>query len=167
MDIISRDRIMSAISALASAARECESQIHNLAYSTLDHTRQHGDSTGVVALLNALPRGVRVQGLAAWYRHFSNGKMALKQDANKIWVCNLKERTDSDFNMADAELTTFADLTQEATPKQLDVAAFIKSLERVSTNDATLKDGKPRVTANARALAARLVAFVREQPVAA
>jgi hypothetical protein len=139
-----------------------ESEVHEILVSSLDHIRTSGDTRPAVALLNAMPKGQRVQGMAQWLRHFSNGKVTLRQDANKVWVCALKERTDADFDMEGAEVTSYADLTQEATPKQMDIAAFVKSLERVSTNDATLKDGKPKVTADARALAARLVAFTRD-----
>lgn len=164
MDIIAKDSIMSRISSVAASARTLESDIHQLAYSTLDHIRDSGDYRGAVALLNALPKGQRVQALAAWYRHFSNGKITLRQDASKTWICALKDRTETDFDMEGAEGTTYADLTNEAAPKQLDVAAFVKRLEAVSTNDSTITvDGveKPKVTPATRSLAAQVVAFVR------
>lgn len=158
--------LMKAIPVLAAQARDVQSMIHQCGCSALDHVRAHGDTTGFVALLNALPNGQRVKALAYWAKHFSNSKLVLQFDKKaKTWVAKLaKDRKDEDFNVQGAMETSFADLTEEQEPKSMTVEALIKKLTTASTNSENF-DGTdiPKVEPAARALAAKLVAFIRSQ----
>lgn len=162
--------LMKAIVILGSEARSVQERIHECGCSALDHVRAHGDTTGFVALLNALPNGQRVKALAYWAKHFSSGKLVMTFDKKaKTWVAKLsKDRKDSDFGIESAMLTTFADLTEEQEPKSMTVEALIKKLTTASTNSENF-DGTdiPKVEPAARALAAELVAFVRSKQQAA
>jgi hypothetical protein len=133
--------------------------------SILDHTREHGDYTAVLPLLNGLPNGVRKQGIVAWLSHFSNKKLIARLDTKaKEWVCDLdKDRSDSDFDIVGAMAVTFGDFTKEPEPTTLTVALLIKMLEKKATSSDTNKDGSPKVSAEAKDFASKLVAFSRTQ----
>lgn len=158
--------LMKAIPILAAQARDVQEMIHQCACSALDHVRAHGDTTGFVALLNALPNGQRVKALAYWAKHFSTSKLILQFDKKaKTWAAKLsKDRKDEDFKVTEAMGTTFADLTEEKDPESMTLAKLIKKLESTATNSENF-DGTdiPKVAPDARALAAKLVAFIRSE----
>lgn len=153
-----------AIDTLAADAKSVQERIHVIACSTLDHARAHGDYTGCLRLLNALPNGQRVKALNTWFTHFSNKKLKFKFDKDsKTWVGEIaKERKDEDFKVAEAMETSFADLTNEVAPRTMTLEGLLKWLERQSNNSDTNADGTPKVSDDARIAAARLVASGRE-----
>jgi hypothetical protein len=155
------------IARIGKAAHMIQDRIHIVACSTLDHIRAHGDTTGALALLNALPRGQRVKSLAFWYSHFSSGKVKFKADKG-IWSVNLsKDRSDSDFNITAAMDMCFSELTSEKDPVSITVESMLRNLERNATNTDT-HDGTdiPKVSPEARAFASELVAFARSKKAA-
>jgi hypothetical protein len=148
------------IKSIKGRAASVQRDIHTAAVSTLAHMRDHGDYTLAVALMNALPNGQRVKGLAAWYKNFSGGKFAVRQDrkAGNAWVGQLaKDRDSTDFMVDEANEVTFADFTQEKDPQQTTVASLVKYLERLADNDDTLPNGSPKVAPEARALAMKML----------
>lgn len=164
--LMSQADLMKAIPLLSASAREVQAMIHQCGCSALDHVRAHGDTTGFVALLNALPNGQRVKALAYWAAHFSNKKLVLSFDKKlKSWVAKLsKDRTDQDFKIEEAMALSFADLTEEQAPKTMTVEMLIKKLTTTSTNSESF-DGTdiPKVEPAARALAAKLLGFIKSQ----
>ena len=162
--LLTQKDVVARIVKLGANATEVQAEIHLIGCSTLDHIRVHGDTTGAVALMNALPNGQRVKSLSFWYRHFTGGKVSMIF-ADKAWSCNLgKNRTDANFDIKGAMATTFADLTSERDPVTLVVEKFIKNLERTA-NNAEKHDGTQidKVDPAVRQLAAQLVAYVREK----
>lgn len=162
--LLTQADVLNAIVELGSDATKIEARIHVIAVSTLDHVRAHGDTRGCVALMNALPRGQRVKSLGYWFKHFSSGKLILSIDkTSKLWVAKLNARTDEDFKVSEACDLTFADLTVERDPTSVTMESFIRNIERTA-NNTDMHDGTdiPKVTPEARAVAARLVAFLRE-----
>lgn len=158
--------LLAAIPALKADADSVQERVHLYAVSGLDHVRAHGDTTGVVALCNALPRGQRVKALAFWFKKFSNSKLILTMDKKtKVWSAKLsKQRLDSDFDINGAEAVTFADLTDERDPVSVTIDSIVKALEGKATNSENFEGTEtPKVTPEARAFAAKLVAFAREQ----
>lgn len=161
--------VAKAIPLLAADAKSVQDRIHVIACSTLDHVRAHGDTTGCVALCNALPNGQRVKALAYWFKHFSTSKLILTFDKKaKAWVAKLsKERSDEDFKISAAMAESFADLTDEKNPESLTLAKLIKKLESYATNSDDFEGTDiPKVAADARALSAELVAFIRAKSAA-
>lgn len=159
--ILTQAQVTAGLPALRASAVELEANIHQYAVSTLDHAREHGDFRGVLGLLNALPKGQRVQGLAAWYRNYSTNKLSLKFK-DGLWSGEIrKDRSDGDFKIAEAMAVTYADFTNEVAPKQLTMAKFLASIERVANNTDTLPSGARKVPENVAALAAEMVATVR------
>lgn len=152
------------IELLRTSAADLQADIHQCAVSTLDHVRIHGDTRGITQLLNALPNGQRVKGLAAWYRAFSSGVLNLKVNKeSKQWEVGLKhERIDSDFKMTEAEGTDFGAYTAEREPMTLTLDKFLKRIESISNNSEENTDGTPKVDSAARIMAAEVVAFVRK-----
>jgi hypothetical protein len=148
------------IANLGKKANEVQADIHVAACSCLDHVREHGDTTGMVKLFNALPNGQRVKGLAAWVSNFSSKKLIMAQDDNKVWVAKLAskhKREDTDFNISGACEVTFADFSQERDPVSMTVERLIKTLKRNATNTETHADGiTPKVTPEARDAASKL-----------
>lgn len=167
LKLLTQTDVMVKIDALGVAAKALQADIHLCAVSTLDHVRAHGDHRGVTALLNALPNGQRVKGLAAWYRAMSSGKLTLKVDKEtKQWACDLsKDRVDADFKMEEAETTDFGAYTAEREPVTMTLASFIKRVETIANNDEMNADGSPKVEPEARILAAETVAFLRTKQI--
>lgn len=155
--------VIQAIPLLAADAHNVQKRIHEVACSTLDHVRAHGDTTGCVALCNALPKGQRVKALGAWFKHFSNGKLIMVYDKKAGWSAKLsKGRTDADFDVVKSMETSFADLTEERDPVSVTIESMLRNLKRNSENTELHDDGiTPKVDPAARALAAEIVAFVR------
>ncbi len=155
--------VIKAIPVLSADAAVIQERVHIIACSTLDHVRVHGDTTGCVALCNALPKGQRVKALGAWFKHFSNGKLVMVYDKKAGWSARLsKGRTDGDFMVDLAMETNFADLTEERDPVSVTVESMIRNLKRNSANTELHNDGvTPKVDPAARALAAEIVQFVR------
>jgi len=163
MNLYSRSQIGSRVARIVRVAGKVEAEIHVVLCSVLDHTREHGDYTALLPLLNGLPKGQRVQAIAAWLKHFSGGKLIARIDSEaKAWVCELsKERSDSDFDIVGAMAITFGDFTKEPAPTTLDVKALLRIIEKKATSDEVNKDGSPKVTAEAKEFASKLVAAGR------
>ena len=120
--LLSQADTVKTIKSIKTRANKLQSDIHTCAVSTLAHMRDHGDYTLAVSLMNALPSGQRVKGLAAWYKNFTNGKFTLRQDKKQgnIWVGALsKDRTAEDFLVDEASKITFAEFTAESAPMQV------------------------------------------------
>lgn len=162
--MLTQTDVLAKIEVIKDSAKNLQADIHQCAVSTLDHVRAHGDTRGVTALLNALPNGQRVKGLAAWYRAMSSGKVGLKVNKeSKLWECTLqKERADEDFKMTEAEATDYGAFTAEREPVTMTLASFIKRIERIANDDETNTDGSAKVEAPARVMAAEVVAFIRK-----
>lgn len=154
MKILSTADTAKLIKSIRGRAASVQRDIHIAAVSTLAHIRDHGDYTLAVDLMNALPSGQRVKGLAVWYKNFSNGKFKLTCK-NKIWTGSLeKDRDVEDFDVDAATDVTYGEFTAETEPKQATVDTLRKYLEKMAANDEKLPDGKPKVTEEAKALAA-------------
>lgn len=159
--ILTQAQVAAGLPTLRKSAEELTASIHQYAVSTLDHAREHGDYRGVLNLLNALPKSQRVQGLVAWFRHFSNNKLALKL-VDGSWQGEIKkDRADADFRIAEAMETTYADFTVESAPKALTMAKFLASIEKVANDTTTLSNGARKVPEEVAALAASMVAQIR------
>ena len=159
--ILTPAQVASGLPSLRKSAEELTASIHQYAVSTLDHAREHGDYRGCLNLLNALPKSQRVQGLAAWFRHFSSNKIALKL-VDGSWQGEIKkDRDQADFKIAESMETTYADFTPEAAPKQLTMAKFLASIEKVATDVTILPNGARKVPEEVSALAAKMVASLR------
>ena len=160
--ILTAAAVIAALPALSKSLKDGEAKIHELAVSTLDHAREHGDFRGCVAVLNALPKGTRSEALAAWYRNFSTNKLKLKREKDGTWGGEIaKDRTDSDFLVEAADEVTFADFTKEVAPKALTMAKFLGQIEKVANDTSTLPNGARKVPSEVAALAASMVAMVR------
>lgn len=138
--------------------------IHKAACSTLKHIVDHGDTTLAVRLMNVLPNGQRVKGLALWYKHFSGGKFHVRKDKKAGgWVGVLeKDRTPESFDLQGAVEVNYADFSEEKEPTQMTPEALLKYLEKVATNENTLPNGEPKVSPQAAELARRMLVAVAE-----
>ena len=165
MNLYSRSQIASRVARIVRVAGKVDAELHVVLCSILDHTREHGDYTAILPLLNGLPNGVRKQGIVAWVSHFTNKKLICRLDTkSKEWVAELsKDRQDSDFDIVGAMAVTYGDFTKEPEPTTLTVALLVKMLEKKATSDELNKDGSPKVSADAKELASKLVAFSRTQ----
>lgn len=155
------------ISRIAEAAVTLTADIHLAACSTLDHARAHGDWTGIVRLMDSLPKSQRVKALAYWYSVMSNGRVVLSVDAEtKSYRVNkdkFANRTDADFEIEKAMATTYADLTVEKNPEPLTVEKFLKSLKRTAVNADNFEGTEiPKVSPRMRAVASSLVPLVQK-----
>lgn len=161
IEILSQAAVTDKVAMINKSAKTLQADIHQVAVSTLDHCREHGDYRGALALVNALPNGQRVKGLVAWFQNFSNGKLVFKQGEGGFTAELKKDRVDSDFNVLAAMEIDYGSFTKEAAPKTMTLEAFIKSLESKADNDEKNTDGTPKVSPETRAFAAKCVAVYR------
>lgn len=168
MNLYTRSQIGSKVARIVRVAGKVDAELHVVLCSIMDHTREHGDYTAILPLMDGLPNGQRKQAIVAWLSHFTNKKMIARLDSkSKAWVIELaKDRTDADFDMIGAMAVTFGDFTKEPEPTTLTLALLVKLLEKKATDDSANKDGSPKVAPAAREMASKLVAYVREQNVA-
>ncbi len=163
LKFVSRSDIHKRVARCVRIGVKVEAEIHILACSILMHTRDHGDYTAGEALLNGLPRGTRVKALAFWFKHFSNGKLTFKVNDENKYVGKLdKDRDEGDFKLDDAVGMTFADLTNEKAPTSVTVQSLLSGIKSKATNAELNDDGSPKVTPEARDVASKILAFVRD-----
>jgi hypothetical protein len=169
MQLYTQSQIGSKVARIVRVAGKVDSELHVVLCSILDHTREHGDYTAILPLLNGLPKGQRVKAIAAWLKHFSGKKLIARIDSeSKQWVCELsKDRQESDFDIVGAMAITFGDFTAEKDPTVFGVDDVLKFLERKATDFDTNKDGSPKVSEAARNFASKLVMVARELKTAA
>ena len=169
--LIPAETLRARITKLSGACAEIEGEIHALLVQGLAHIAHNacGDWTILAGVMNALGKGQRREAAAVWAGKFSNGKLSVAVDSKtNTYRCKLKEGwTITDFDIEAANETTYADLTAEVRPQTMDVAKFIKTIERVANNDKLNDDGSPKVSPGARAFAANVVAFIRKAELAA
>jgi hypothetical protein len=164
MNLYTRSQIGSRVARIVRVAGKVDGELHVVLCSILDHTREHGDYTAILPLLNGLPNGVRKQGIVAWLSHFSGKQLTARLDnKTKAWVCDLaKQRDEGLFDITGAMAVTFGDFTKEPEPTTLTLALLIKMLEKRATSDELNKDGSPKVSPEARDMASKMVKFARE-----
>ena len=168
MNLYTRSQIASRVARIVRVAGKVDAELHVVLCSILDHTREHGDYTAILPLLNGLPNGVRKQAIVLWVSHFTSKKLVARLDTkSKEWVCELaKDRQDSDFDIVGAMAVTYGDFTKEPEPTTLTLAMLVKLLEKKATSTEVNKDGSPKVAPEAAEMASKLVAFVRTQQAA-
>lgn len=163
--LMTQSDVIKLIDSIGDRASTLQADIHTAAVNTLEHTRVHGDYTGITRLCDKLPNGTRVKALAFWFGHFSGGSISLSRDPDtKAWRVNkdkFAKRADvlTEALVQKSMETTFADLTVEKDPKTLTLAQWFKSLKRTATNAETF-DGTdvPKVSVELRAVASKMVA---------
>lgn len=165
MQLYTQSQIGSKVARIVRVAGKVDSELHVVLCSILDHTREHGDYTAILPLLNGLPNGVRKQGIVGWVSHFTNKKLIARLDTkSKAWVCELaKDRSPEDFDMIGAMAVTFGDFKPEPVPTTLTLALLIKMLEQKATDIKTNEDGSPKVAPEAREMASKVVEFIRSK----
>ena len=160
---MSQSAVADLIGKIAASAKEVQGYIHAAAWNCLEHIRVHGDYTNALRLLNALPNGLRVKGLAFWFKTMSTGKFRPLQDSKtKVYGCEKlgADRSDADFLMERAEETTFAELTGEINPgTTYTLDKLIKKLKDVASETGLIEGtDKFKVEPAARAVAMTLYA---------
>jgi hypothetical protein len=162
MKILSMSEAAALIERVIKSTNESMVDLHLALVSSLDHIREHGNTTGLLRLLNGLPRGIRLQGIVAWTKEFSNGKCAPGLNPKtKQWQIELaKDRKDADFNIEAAFGTTFADLTAEKAPSTMTADSLLTKLKQIASNTKLNKDDSPKVTVEARSLAMQAIQFL-------
>jgi hypothetical protein len=169
MQLYSQSQVGSKVARIIRVGKMVDAELHVVLCSILDHTKEHGDYTQILPLMNGLPSAVRKQGIVAWVAHFTNKKLALKLDSKtKLWTAELaKDRKSEDFDIIGAMAVTFGDFKPEPVPSTLTLALLIKMLEQKATDSKLNEDGSPKVAEDAKIMASKVVAFIREQGVKA
>ncbi len=160
MNILSREAIITTIGTIRTSATELAARVHEVAYNTLLHVKEHGDVSLLESLLNALPQrsGMRAEALAEWYRKVSNKAIRIAKDG-EVWSAKCSGHKPEDFDLVLAESTSPFMLTKEKAPgKTFTVDMLLKKLRTWATEADTNEDGTPKVDPAVRQLASRLLA---------
>lgn len=136
--------------------------VHDAAVQSLIVVRDEGDYGPARDLMNAVPKGVRREGLGIWFNRFSNGKLkVLRNNETGLYDCKLsKDRAVTDFDVEGAAKINFADLTKEPKANTFTLEKLIKQLQSKANNTDLNDDGTPKVDEPARAMAAKLLAAI-------
>lgn len=159
MNLYTQSQIGSKVARIVRVAGKVDSELHVVLCSILDHTREHGDYTAILPLMNGLPSGQRKEAIVKWISHFSGKQLVLSQDKKtKIWKGELvPNRNQELFDIVGAMAITFGDFTQEPKPTTMTLELLIKQLEKTANDSSVNKaDGSPKVTEDARMAAAKL-----------
>jgi hypothetical protein len=169
MKIYTQGELKSKVERIIRVAGKVDGELHNVLCSILTHTEQHGDYTQLVPLLNGLNNGVRKQGIVAWLKNFSGDQLIARKDPKtKSWVVELAKGWDAEkFDLQGAYAVTYGDFAPEPEPTTVTLAMLIKMLEKKAVSTEVNKDGTPKVTNEARIMASRAVAFMREEQIRA
>lgn len=151
------DRIVT----LGRSARENQQEAHVLAVAALIHVSAHGDTRPLVQLVNALPKAFRREALCVWASENTDGKLVIRLSKDSgIYEAKLHGgwNVEGVIDIEGADATPFYDLTQEKRPgKTKGIDDLIKQLRGFANNDKTNDDGSPKVSEQARELAAFLI----------
>ena len=161
-EILSREVCIAKISSIRTSAIELADTIHQVAVSTLDHCREHGDTSLIVSLLTAMPQrsGVRAEALAEWYREMSKRDIKLSRDGD-AWKATCAGRQEANFLIDAAWETSPFMLTKEkSVGKTFEVEKFLQKLRGWATNEDLLADGKPAVSPAVREMASKMLSSV-------
>lgn len=163
MQLYSQSQIGSRVARIVRVAGKVDAELHVVLCSILSHTQEYGDYTAVLPLLNGLPKGIRLQGIAAWLKHFSGGQLVPSFDSkSKQWACTLAKGWYATlFDLVGAMAVTFGDFSPEPAPTTLTLTLLLKMLEDKATSTKVNADGTPKVSDEAKVLASKLVAFAR------
>jgi hypothetical protein len=159
IEILSREVIIARIGSIRTSATELASQVHEVAYNSLLHCKEHGDVSLLESLLNALPQrsGMRAEALAEWFRKVSTKAIRIAKDG-EVWTAKCSGHKPEDFDLVLAESTSPFMLTKEKAPgKTFTVDMLLKKLRTWATETETNEDGTPKVDPTVRALASRLL----------
>lgn len=160
MKILSVEECVKVTGEIRGSAKDLQAKIHNVGVSTLVHTRDTGDARGLLALVQALPNGQRVEGLKAWATGMSSGVITFGKDndTGETTIKVKKGHVPANFLIDDAIKTDFGSYTKEAKPRTLSVDQLIKMLSDKANNTELNTDGSPKVSLEARALAGKFLA---------
>ncbi len=162
MNILSREAIIANIGSIRTSATELAAKVHETAYNTLVHVKEHGDVSLLESLLNALPQrsGMRAEALAEWYRKVSNKAIRIAKDG-EVWSAKCSGHKPEDFDLVLAESTSPFMLTKEKAPgRTFTLEQMMKKLRTWATETETNEDGSPKVDPAVRAVASRLYAEI-------
>lgn len=123
------------IATIRATGAKMDKLIHETACAMLFHVSQHGDTTKIGPLLNAMPKSTRRKGLIVWFEQ--NGPMKIDQTSHKVTL--VEKWKSEDFNMENAVNIPFWDLTPEKNPGKPDFvklsATYLKKLKDVEELD--------------------------------
>jgi hypothetical protein len=165
LQILTQEACSRKIDQIARVGGKLHQVIHEVAVSSLAHVRDHGNTTLVARLLNAMPAGQRTKALVVWFDRFSGGAIKAVKGKGGYAIKTLpKDRTADQFEVDAAYRTSYDVLTSEKDPKPMGFEALLKYLSRIANEERELPDGQPKVTADARMAAARCVALLQVEP---
>ena len=120
--------ITKAVESIARRGKSLDNDIHRAAVSLIAHVRDHGDTTLVVSLIKAMPRGSRVKGLVEWFNEFS--PMTIEVTKAGVAVELDKKRTSADSKIDEAIETPWYAFKKETAKAEVTLESLIEKFEK-------------------------------------
>lgn len=158
--ITDSNKIDEAIASVATKGKSLDQLIHRTAVSCVYHSQQHGDTTKLSALVNAMPKSGRRKALIAWVEAHVPVDAEETKDTKDGYSIKLKKgRKPEDFLVSEAAAVPFWDFTQERAPIPMTleraIAMFEKAIAKaVEQGNATESDAASLANAIAATKAA-------------
>lgn len=124
-------KIDEAIADVATKGRTLDTLIHRTATSCVYHSQQHGDTTKLSALVNAMPKASRRKALIAWVEAHVPVDPDETNDTKDGYVIKLKKgRKEEEFLVSEAAAVPFWDFTVERPPIPMTLERAIGMFEK-------------------------------------
>ncbi len=153
-------KIDAAIASVATKGKSLDQLIHRTAVSCVYHSQQHGDTTKLCALVDAMPKSGRRKALIAWVEAHVPVDADETTDTKDGYTIKLRKgRKPEDFLVSEAAAVPFWDFTQERVPVPMTleraIAAFEKAIAKaVEQGNVTASDAAALANAVAATQAA-------------
>lgn len=170
MKLLSQSEMGAAIAALRSGMASAFELAHQVVVSGLAHTRDHGDYTGLVSAVNALPSGARRETLVQkWIPRFSGKQLSVYRDKKTgTYVGKLAAGWKAEaFDIDGAMAVEFGDIEAEKVQKTLDLRGLRALVAKIANNTGSNANGTEKVQSTTRAFASKFVAQIDEAIAAA
>lgn len=114
-------KLVTAIKSIANRGKKLDADIHLCAVSCLYHAQEHGDTTLMTRLVDAMPKSGRRKALIHWA--VEHGKLAYSE---KEQTFKLDKGKSKSWKLAAAESTPFWEFTVEKAPQDVTLEGLIK-----------------------------------------
>ena len=126
--ITDKAKLATSISEVSSDGVKFNDKIQLVGLSAMYAAQQHGNSTPLMGLINALPGGVKTSALIAWIEQTCPASVKLEKGRSKVTLT--KGRTKEDFDLEAAEADAWHTFKPAPKVQVMDLDALLKLVDK-------------------------------------
>jgi hypothetical protein len=165
--------IKAAIKSIKTTGGTLQQKVHDTAIQCMLHAQEHGDTTLLSSLLDAVPAMVRNKGLHKWITDHSPLLISYDKKEQQYKVRKNKKDSANEWNIDTANSTPFWQYTQETTPTFFTFETLMKRMESIIAKaeavevEEGMTEEQVKEVAHIRATADKMKAIVAQEAAAA